>query len=347
MVKKIKVGIVGGSGYTGGELLRILYGHPFVEIVGVTSRKYLGKPISRTHPNLRKISKLKFISIESMPDVDVLFLGLPHHAVMDYIDDFINKTDLLIDLSSDFRLSNPDDYVKYYGHEHSRPELLEQFSYGMPELHRDKIINSKFIAVPGCTATAAILPLKPIVDNLNPKIIVVDSKVGSSAAGAAYSLSTHHPERSNVVRSFKPSMHRHLAEMNQELNKDGSISLNFSPHAVEMIRGIQSTIHIFLDEDYTSKDIWQIYLQAYKEEPFIRLVREKSGIYRYPEPKLVLGTNMCEIGFEKDESTGRLIVMSAIDNLMKGAAGQGVQSMNIALGFEETAGINSIGFHPV
>ena len=129
--------------------------------------------------------------------------------------------------------------------------------------------------------------------------------------------------------------------------KDGSISLNFSPHAVEMIRGIQSTIHIFLDEDYTSKDIWQIYLQAYKEEPFIRLVREKSGIYRYPEPKLVLGTNMCEIGFEKDESTGRLIVMSAIDNLMKGAAGQGVQSMNIALGFEETAGINSIGFHPV
>ena len=347
MVKKIKVGIVGGSGYTGGELLRILYGHPFVEIVGVTSRKYLGKPISRTHPNLRKISKLKFISIESMPDVDVLFLGLPHHAVMDYIDDFINKTDLLIDLSSDFRLSNPDDYVKYYGHEHSRPELLEQFSYGMPELHRDKIINSKFIAVPGCTATAAILPLKPIVDNLNPKIIVVDSKVGSSAAGAAYSLSTHHPERSNVVRSFKPSMHRHLAEMNQELNKDGSISLNFSPHAVEMIRGIQSTIHIFLDEDYTSKDIWQIYLQAYKEEPFIRLVREKSGIYRYPEPKLVLGTNICEIGFEKDESTGRLIVMSAIDNLMKGAAGQGVQSMNIALGFEETTGINSIGFHPV
>ena len=347
MVKKIKVGIVGGSGYTGGELLRILYGHPFVEIVGVTSRKYLGKPISRTHPNLRKISKLKFISIESMPDVDVLFLGLPHHAVMDYIDDFINKTDLLIDLSSDFRLSNPDDYVKYYGHEHSRPELLEQFSYGMPELHRDKIINSKFIAVPGCTATAAILPLKPIVENLNPKIIVVDSKVGSSAAGAAYSLSTHHPERSNVVRSFKPSMHRHLAEMNQELNKDGSISLNFSPHAVEMIRGIQSTIHIFLDEDYTSKDIWQIYLQAYKEEPFIRLVREKAGIYRYPEPKLVLGTNICEIGFEKDESTGRLIVMSAIDNLMIGAAGQGVQSMNIALGFEETAGINSIGFHPV
>ena len=347
MSKKIKVGVVGGSGYTGGELLRILYGHPFVDIVGVTSRKYLGKPISRTHPNLRKISKLKFISIESMPDVDVLFLGLPHHAVMDYIDDFLKKTDLLIDLSSDFRLSNPDDYIKYYGHEHSRPELLKEFVYGMPELHREKIINSKFIAVPGCTATAAILPLKPIVDNLNPKIIVVDSKVGSSAAGAAYSLSTHHPERSNVVRSFKPSMHRHLAEMNQELNKDGSISLNFSPHAVEMIRGIQSTIHVFLEEDYTSQDIWQIYLQAYKEEPFIRLVREKFGIYRFPEPKLVLGTNICEIGFEKDESTGRLIIMSAIDNLMKGAAGQGVQSMNVALGFEETIGINSIGFHPV
>ena len=339
MSKKIKVGVVGGSGYTGGELLRILYGHPFVDIVGVTSRKYLGKPISRTHPNLRKISKLKFISIESMPEVDVLFLGLPHHAVMDYIDDFLKKTDLLIDLSSDFRLSNPDDYIKYYGHEHSRPELLKEFVYGMPELHREKIINSKFIAVPGCTATAAILPLKPIVDNLNPKIIVVDSKVGSSAAGAAYSLSTHHPERSNVVRSFKPSMHRHLAEMNQELNKDGSISLNFSPHAVEMIRGIQSTIHVFLDEDYTSQDIWQIYLQAYKEEPFIRLVREKFGIYRFPEPKLVLGTNICEIGFEKDESTGRLIIMSAIDNLMKGAASQAIQCFNLMSGANEHEGV--------
>ena len=148
---------------------------------------------------------------------------------MDYIDDFLKKTDLLIDLSSDFRLSNPDDYIKYYGHEHSRPELLKEFVYGMPELHREKIINSKFIAVPGCTATAAILPLKPIVDNLNPKIIVVDSKVGSSAAGAAYSLSTHHPERSNVVRSFKPSMHRHLAEMNQELNKDCLLYTSPSP----------------------------------------------------------------------------------------------------------------------
>jgi len=347
MSEKIKIGVVGGSGYTGGELLRLLYGHPLVEVVGVTSRKNIGKPISRIHPNLRKVSKLKFISIDSMPNVDVLFLGLPHHAVMDYIDDFTKKTDLLIDLSSDFRLSNPEDYVKYYGHEHSRPDLLKKFVYGMPELYREKIVGSKFIAVPGCTATAAILPLKPIVDNLKPKIIVVDSKVGSSAAGAAYSLSTHHPERSNIVRSFKPSMHRHLAEMNQELNKNNSISLNFSPHAVEMVRGIQSTIHIFLEDDYSTQDIWQIFLKAYSKEPFIRLVKEKSGIYRFPEPKLVLGTNICEIGFEKDESTGRLIVMSAIDNLMKGAAGQGIQSMNVALGYDESLGINSIGFHPV
>ena len=189
--------------------------------------------------------------------------------------------------------------------------------------------------------------MKPIVEALGVNTIVVDSKVGSSAAGASFSMSTHHPERSNVVRSFKPSMHRHIAEMNQELNKQGTISLNFSPHAVEMIRGIQSTIHVFIDEDYSSQDIWQIYLNAYKDEPFIRLVKEKSGIYRFPEPKLVMGTNLCEIGFEKDELTGRLVVMAAIDNLMKGAAGQAVQCMNIALGVEEKTGLDFIGLHPV
>ena len=178
--------------------------------------------------------------------------------------------------------------------------FLKEFVYGMPELHREKIKSSTLIAVPGCTATAAILPMKPIVEALGVKTIVVDSKVGSSAAGASFSMSTHHPERSNVVRSFKPSMHRHIAEMNQELNKNGAISLNFSPHAVEMIRGIQSTIHVFIDDNYSSQDIWQIYLNAYKEEPFIRLVKEKTGIYRFPEPKLVMGTNLCEIGFEKD-----------------------------------------------
>ena len=346
-MKKITVGVVGGSGYTGGELLRLLLGHPNVEVVAVTSRNKAKKLIARSHPNLRSITRLKFINPIDLPIVDVLFLALPHHAVMDSVHDYKEKCKYLIDLSSDFRLSNQDDYVTYYGHEHTQSKLLKEFVYGMPELYREKIKDSTLIAVPGCTATAAILPMKPIVEALGVNTIVVDSKVGSSAAGASFSMSTHHPERSNVVRSFKPSMHRHIAEMNQELNKQGAISLNFSPHAVEMIRGIQSTIHVFIDEDYSSQDIWQIYLNAYKDEPFIRLVKEKTGIYRFPEPKLVMGTNLCEIGFEKDELTGRLVVMAAIDNLMKGAAGQAVQCMNIALGLEEKTGLDFIGLHPV
>ncbi len=343
----IKVGIVGGTGYTGSEMLRLLLQHPEVEVVAVTSRQQVGKFIHKTHPNLRGYTSLKYISPDDLPETDVLFLGLPHGAVASRIDEYAATTNHLIDLSSDFRLRNPEDYVQYYQHNHERPDLLNDFVYGMPELHREKIKNSNRISVPGCTATGAILPLKPIVDAFNISQVVIDAKVGSSASGAQSRAGTHHPERQGVVRSFKPSGHRHIAEMQQELNGDGNISLNFSPHAVELVRGIQSTIHVFIDGDYEERDVWQAYLKAYKTEPFIRLVKEKSGGYRFPEPKVVMGTNLCEIGFEKDPATGRLVVMSAIDNLMKGASGQAVQCMNIALGLEETMGINQLGFHPI
>lgn len=347
MNERVSVSIVGGSGYTGGELLRLLLQHPQVNLTAVTSRAYTGKLIHKVHPNLRGVTNLKFISPDELPDSDVLFLALPHGAVVDNVDTYLDKTDVLIDMSSDFRLRNPQDYNRYYAHEHKRPDLLESFVYGMPELHRDKIRTSKRIAIPGCTATGAILPLKPLVDAFDIRLVIIDAKVGSSASGANSNSATHHPERHGVVRSFKPSGHRHLAEMEQELNQEGKISVNFSPHAVELVRGIQSTIHIFIDGEYEEKDVWQVYLKAYGGEPFIRIVKEKSGMYRYPEPKVVMGTNVCEIGFEKDMATGRLIVMSAIDNLMKGASGQAVQCMNLALGLDETTGINQLGFHPI
>ena len=339
--------IVGSSGYTGGELLRLLLSHSGIDVVAVTSRKRAKRPVARIHPNLRDITRLKFIDPVDLPEVDVLFLALPHGAAMENIHEYMSRSKLVIDLSSDFRLNDSSSYANYYGQKHPDPDLLEQFVYGLPELHRETIRESRLIAIPGCTATGAILPIKPIVEALRVNLIVVDAKVGSSAAGAGVNMSTHHPERSGVVRSYKPSGHRHLAEMQQELNSNGSISFNFSPHAVEMVRGIQSTIHIFLEDDYEEKEIWQIYLQAYREEPFVRLVKERGGIYRFPEPKMVMGTNLCEIGFEKDEKTGRLVIMSAIDNLMKGAAGQAVQCMNLALGFEETEGLNVVGYHPV
>ena len=346
-MEKLNVAIVGGSGYTGGELLRLLFQHPQVTVKAVTSRAYKGKPLHRVHPNFRGITNLKFILPDELEVYDILFLALPHGTVAVNVDKYKAHCKTLIDLSSDFRLRNKDDYVQYYGHEHERPDLLSEFVYGMPELHRSELEGSDLIAVPGCTATGAILPLKPLVDAFKVKQVIIDAKVGSSASGAQANGATHHPERHGVVRSFKPSGHRHIAEMQQEINHGGNISVNFSPHAVELIRGIQSTIHIFLEDAVTEKEVWQAYLKAYKNEPFIRLVKEKSGIYRFPEPKVVMGTNICEIGFEIDRATGRLIVMSAIDNLMKGAAGQAVQCMNVSRNFDETLGLTQLGFHPV
>jgi len=346
-LNKKKIGIVGGTGYTGSELLRLLLQHDNVEVICVTSRKLAGKLIYKTHPNLKGYTDLKFVSVEELIETDILFLCLPHGATISNIDHFVSKTKILIDLSSDFRLKSIDDYKLYYNMDHNNPDLLKDFIYGMPELHRNEIKNATRISVPGCTATGAIIPLKPLVENFSIKNIVVDAKVGSSASGAHISQGTHHPERQGVVRSYKPSMHRHIAEMQQELNKDGKISMNFSPHAVELVRGIQSTIHIFMENDFDERDIWQAYLKYYKDEPFVRFIREKSGGYRFPEPKIVMGTNLCDIGFEKDPLTGRLIVISAIDNLVKGAAGQAIQCMNICTGLDESTGLNQLGFHPI
>lgn len=342
---KVQVGIVGGSGYVGGELLRLLVQHPHVEVTAVTSRTYKGKAIARVHPNLRGVPLSKFSDPDKLPEVDVLFTGLPHGLVMNQIENFTSIAEKVIDLSADFRLRNPAAYVTWYGKPHTQPSLLESFVYGMPELHREAIQNTCLAAVPGCTATAAILPLKPLVDTFDVRLVVVDGKVGSSAGGASVSLATHHPERSGVVRSFKPSGHRHTAEMVQELGLQEE-AINFSPHAVELIRGILATCHVFIDGDFTEQDVWQAYLRAYQSEPFIRMVKEHAGIYRFPEPKLLAGTNYCDIGFKKDPYTGRLVVMAAIDNLMKGAAGQAVQCFNLMCGLPEDEGLQALALHP-
>jgi N-acetyl-gamma-glutamyl-phosphate/LysW-gamma-L-alpha-aminoadipyl-6-phosphate reductase len=348
---KLKAAIVGGSGYTGGELLRILLRHPKVEVASVTSRNLRGRYVYKSHPNLRGATKLRFTSPDDLSEseYDVIFLALPHGASMERMEDFIEIADKVIDLSADFRLKDKEDYVKWYGYEHKNPKLLQRFVYGMPELYRERIKRADLVAVPGCIATSAIIPLKPLVDEFRVKLVVVDSKVGSSAGGAKINPGSHHPERSGVVRSYKPTGHRHLAEMEQELNREGTISLNFSPHAIEMVRGIMSTIHLFMEDsyEYEERDIWQAYVKPYKDEPFVRLVRERGGLYRYPEPKLLIGTNYCDVGFEKDVRTGRLVVMSALDNLVKGAAGQAVQCMNLMFGLDERAGLESMGFHPI
>lgn len=344
-VREIRVGVMGGSGYVGGELLRLLVQHPRAKVTAVSSQTYQGKAVARVHPNLRGVPLDKFIHPDEFPDVDVLFAALPHGVLMNRIDQLMETSERVIDLSADFRLRQAEEYGSWYGRVHPRPALLSEFAYGMPEIHREEIRVANCVAAPGCTATAAILPLKPLVDAFDVTLAVVDAKVGSSAGGAKASSASHHPERSGVIRSFKPSGHRHIAEMVQELGL-AETSINFSPHGVEMVRGIQSTAHVFIDGDFTEKDVWQVYLKAYRDEPFIRMVKERSGIYRFPEPKLVAGTNFCDIGFEKDPRTGRLVVMTAIDNLMKGAAGQAVQCFNLMCDFPEETGLQALALHP-
>ena len=350
----IQASVVGGSGYTGGELLRLLLGHPDVQIKQVTSRSLAGKLVATTHPNLRKRTTLKYVAPDALTPCDVLFLCLPHGASASQIQTYFGLAEIVIDLSADFRLRDPDDYPGWYGWEHPHPDLLTESVYGLPEFHRDEIREARFIASPGCMATASILALAPLARSglLDPRMpIVVEAKTGSSGSGGEPTPASHHPERSGVVRSFKPTGHRHTAEVAQEIACDcgcGSRpTVSFTATAVEAVRGILATAHVFTQERLTDKDLWQLYRAAYRDEPFVRLVKEASGVHRSPEPKILCGTNFCDVGFEADPHSNRVVVLAAIDNLMKGAAGQAVQSMNIRMGFDETAGLEFMGLHPV
>lgn len=344
-----RVSIVGGSGYVGGELIRLLAHHPGAELVQVTSGRHAGRPVAMRHPNLRKVCELDFVPTSALGPVDLVFLCLPHGKTMESIDRFTGLAPRVIDLSADFRLRDPAAYPTWYGHEHRRPELLPDFVYGIPERHRERIRTAKWVSSAGCNATAAILGLGPLFDRgvADPTRTVVEAKVGSSEGGAEYSEATHHPERSGCVRSYRPTGHRHVAEMIQELSGAIPITIHFSATAVEMVRGVLVTAHVFLTEDLDDKEIWRLYRAAYGNEPFVRLVKARDGIHRFPEPKLLTGSNYCDIGFERDPGSRRLVVISAIDNLMKGAAGQAIQAFNLMHGFEETTGLTFPGLHPI
>lgn len=346
---KVKVSIVGASGYTGGELLRLLLFHPFVEIIQVTSESNTGKFVHKVHPNLRKSTTLKFSSVNELQQCDLLFLCLPHNSSQNKINEFKKIAPRIIDLSADFRLKNPDEYEKWYGHKHACPELLNDFVYGIPELHREEMKKSNFISSAGCNATASILGLYPLFKNglVEEDRTVIEVKVGSSEGGNKVNEGSHHPERSGVVRSYMPTQHRHTAEILQELSFGKKINIHFSATAIDIVRGLLATCHVFLKDNLQEKDIWKIYREAYGNEPFIRIVKESEGIYRYPEPKLLSGTNYCDIGFKRDEFSNRLVVISAIDNLMKGAAGQALQAFNIMHGFDEKTGLEFPGLHPI
>ena len=340
----IATSIVGASGYSGGELLRLLLRHPRFEVAQATSERQAGRFVHGVHPNLRGVTRLKFSALSELAPCDVLFLCLPHGQTAERIDEFRRLAPRIIDLSADFRLRDPSDYDTWYGRSHPRPELLPEFVYGIPELHRERLREAHLAACAGCNATASILALAPLYARGGVSSVVIEVKAGSSEGGATAGPASHHPERSGSVRSYRPTGHRHVAEMRQELP---GADIHFSATSIEMVRGILATCHVFLGDAPDDKALWRIYRNAYRDEPFVRIVKERSGIHRYPEPKLLSGTNYCDIGFERDPHSDRVVVMSAIDNLMKGAAGQALQVCNLMHGLPETLGLEFTGLHPI
>jgi len=343
----ITVGIVGASGYTGGELLRLLLSHPQVQVTQVTSEHHLGEYVYSLHPNLRKRTTMRFVSRQSLQPCDALFLALPHGEPQKEIERYTALASKLVDLSADFRLRDPALYQRWYGGEHQAPAWLARFVYGLPELHREEMRTAQYISGVGCNATASILALLPLskanlLDLDMP--IIVDVKTGSSEGGASVNPGSHHPEKSRAVRTYAPTGHRHTAEVIQELNLT---NVHLSMTAVELVRGVLAAAHAFVKPGTTEKDLWKAYRAAYNAEPFVRIVKDKTGIHRVPDPKILSGSNYVDVGFDLDSEAKRVVSLAAIDNLMKGAAGSAVQSMNLMCGFEETAGLEFPGLHPI
>ncbi len=341
------VSIIGGSGYGGGELLRLLLGHPNVEIKQVTSRSHLGEYVYQVHPNLRKRTQLKFSDPASLEPVDILFLAQPHGQAQHNINEYAKLAPKIIDLAADFRLRDAVLYKEWYGEDHAEPEWLSKFVYGLPELHREELKTASYVSGVGCNATASNLALLPLVkaDLLDlSSSILIEIKVGSSEGGAEGNSGSLHAERANVIRTFSAFGHRHTAEVMQELGvKDVSLTMT----AVDLVRGVLATAHAKVKQGVVNKDLWKAYRAVANENPFVRVVKEQRGIYRVPEPKILAGSNYADVGFELDERTRHIVAMSAIDNLMKGASGSAVQCMNLMMGWDETVGLEFMGLHPI
>ncbi|HTT73288.1 MAG TPA: N-acetyl-gamma-glutamyl-phosphate reductase [Thermoplasmata archaeon] len=341
----MKATIVGGSGYVGGELLRLLLGHSDVEVAQVVSASMPGKAVTRAHPNLRKATDLVFAPPSALRAADVTFLATPHGEAMDRVDELWASGGLLVDLSADHRLKDPAAYERYYHRTHPHPERLAESVLGLPEIYRERLRTARLIAVPGCIATASILAARPLVAAglVARERIVIDAKSGSSASGRDAGPAGQHAERSGVMRAYAPAGHRHTAEIEQETGARIALSC----HAVEAVRGVLATVHGFVDRPVEEKELWRTYRATYGAEPFVRLVHESDGIHREPDPKILSGSNFCDVGFATDPHGGRIVALAALDNLVKGAAGGAVQSLNVRMGFPEARGLTFPGLHPI
>lgn len=338
----ISAAIIGASGFTGLELLRILTNHRDVKVTAITSRQHKGKPTAEVFPSLRGFYEgLSFTNPEKTSDVeaDIVFCCLPHGASMNIVSDFIKDGKKVIDLSADFRLKDVDVYEKWYT-AHTCPELLSQAVYGLPELNREEIKKARLVANPGCYPTGATLAIAPVLKAglLDKKsTVIVDSKSGVSGAGRGLSEASSFVEVSGGFKAYKVGAHRHTPEIAQNLTglAGADVELVFTPHLLPVSRGILTTLYAKLTEGLSTKDLLALYEEAYGNEYFIRLLPEGE----YPNINALRGSNFCDIGLWSDPATGRMIAISAIDNLVKGASGQAVQNMNLVFGIEETTGL--------
>lgn len=341
--EKIKIGIFGGSGYGGSELLRILLQHPHAEISLVTANEQAGKAVSEVHRNLLGLTNLVFVTAPEDPtalELDCVFLALPHGQAMDIAPRLSART-RVIDLSGDFRLRDQDSFEAHYGRPHTAMNAQAEFVYGLTETNRDAIRNARLIANPGCFATATLLGLAPLVAaNLIAGRVIVDAKTGSSGSGAKAAANTHHPQRSNSFYAYKPFTHQHVPEIEQELTNigDWTTRLVFMTHSLPVARGIFASIYTELKKPLNETEVREVFASFYKDHFFVRLVKGS------PDINWVKTTNFCDLGFAVREN--ELVVFSAIDNLVKGAAGQAVQNMNLMFGFEETTGLMLMGSNP-
>jgi len=339
--ERIRVGIFGGSGYGGSELLRILLSHPQVEIVFVTANEQAGKPIGEVHRNLNGLTNLNFIKEpENLDGVECVFLALPHGQAMEIVPR-LPVSIKAIDLSGDFRLRDQATFEKHYKQAHTAMGAQSEFVYGLTETNREAIRSARLIANPGCFATATLLGLAPLVaKNLLNGRVIVDAKTGSSGSGAKAAANTHHPQRMTSFYAYKPFTHQHVPEIEQELEHvgDWTNELVFMTHSLPVARGIFASIYVETKGEMTEAELRNFFTDYYRDSFFVRLVQGS------PDINWVKTTNFCDIGFAARGK--QIVVFSAIDNLVKGAAGQAIQNMNLMFGFDENTGLKLIGTNP-
>lgn len=344
----LKVGIVGASGYTGEELARLIACHPEAELTAATSRQYAGRNLGEIFPNLRGLVDITLENLEPeelVERTDFIFTAVPHRTAMDIVPKFLAAGRKVVDLSADFRISDAAVYEQWY-QAHSAPEYLAQAVYGLPELYREKIRTTSLVANPGCYPTSIILGIAPLLKAglIDPATIVADSKSGTSGAGRGALVGSLFCEVNDGFRAYKVGEHRHTPEIEQELGilSGQPVTISFTPHLLPIARGILSTVYAGLRDGVDAEQVAAVYENFYRAEKFVRLCPAGT----YPATQYVRGSNFCDIGFKVDPRTGRIVILSAIDNLVKGAAGQAVQNMNLVCGFAEDEGLRTVPLFP-